>query len=513
MMARIFTRHGPAAVLIGVILILAGAVRLVDLGSRPMHADEANQAVKLGALLESGDYRFDPHDHHGPTLYYFALIPAWLRGQTTLARLTETTVRLTPAVFGMLGVLLIAGVAAPLGARTAVMAAALLAVAPASAYYSRYFIQETLLVTFCLAAWVCAKRTAETRSIGWAVGAGISLGLMQATKASAPVFVLAAVVAWLCVRERRWTNATAANQKAPLPVVPIPRAVATGNPKTASGAGLGAILGWAAAGFAVTFVCFYSSFFTHFQGLRDAFTTYGAMGARAVGLGGAHDKPWWYYADLFWRHRRGGYVWDQTLFLSLAVGGGILSLFLQDRLARGVAVYLAVLAVMLSATPYKTPWIVVHFVPPMAILAAWLLARVGEWRCGRFPAALVFLAVFGILTWQMRLTVFRFPAAERNPLAYVHSGPDVLKVAGLAERAPPGPIKVISEEYWPLPWYLRRHTNVGYWTTVPDDCDASLIFVSATLANEVRSRLQGHYKTGYLGLRPGFVMLTFLAEP
>ena len=38
-----------------------------------MHHDEANQAVKFGALLERGEYRYDAHDHHGPTLYYLTL--------------------------------------------------------------------------------------------------------------------------------------------------------------------------------------------------------------------------------------------------------------------------------------------------------------------------------------------------------------------------------------------------------------------------------------------------------
>ena len=157
------TRRWLIGVLITLVVILAGVVRLMDLGARPMHADEANQAVKLGALLETGDYRFDPSDHHGPTLYYFALLPAWLRGETTLAQLTETTVRLTPVAFGIAGVLLLAVAATPLGARTSVMAAAWMAMAPASVYYSRYFIQETLLVTFGLAAWICAERTAKTR--------------------------------------------------------------------------------------------------------------------------------------------------------------------------------------------------------------------------------------------------------------------------------------------------------------------------------------------------------------
>ena len=36
---------------LGGILIVAGWLRFHDLGSRPMHADEDNQAAKLGALL------------------------------------------------------------------------------------------------------------------------------------------------------------------------------------------------------------------------------------------------------------------------------------------------------------------------------------------------------------------------------------------------------------------------------------------------------------------------------
>ena len=48
-----------------------------------MHHDEANQAVKFGALLETGAYQYDRNDHHGPTLYYLTLPSAWLRGQAT----------------------------------------------------------------------------------------------------------------------------------------------------------------------------------------------------------------------------------------------------------------------------------------------------------------------------------------------------------------------------------------------------------------------------------------------
>ena len=183
-------------------------LRTHELARRPMHADEANQAVKLGELLETGRYAYDPGDHHGPTLYYAALPIAWLRGQRTLAALDETTVRLVPALAGTLGVLLLAALAMPpalsrsngLGRWPALAAAAFMAVAPPAVYYSRYFVQETLLVTFTLAALVCAQRWWRTGRGSWALGAGACAGLMQATKESAPLFALAALIALAAVR-------------------------------------------------------------------------------------------------------------------------------------------------------------------------------------------------------------------------------------------------------------------------------------------------------------------------
>ncbi|MBN1939786.1 MAG: TIGR03663 family protein, partial [Candidatus Aminicenantes bacterium] len=57
----------------GLILLAIAAgllLRLNDLDLRPMHHDEANQAVKFATLLEKGEYVYDKTDHHGPLLYY-----------------------------------------------------------------------------------------------------------------------------------------------------------------------------------------------------------------------------------------------------------------------------------------------------------------------------------------------------------------------------------------------------------------------------------------------------------
>ncbi|MGH7944712.1 MAG: hypothetical protein ACREF9_06865, partial [Opitutaceae bacterium] len=105
-----FLRWLPLAL----VTLVAFWLRTHDLDRRPMHADEANQAVKLGQLLDAGHYEFDPRDHHGPTLYYAAVPVAWLRGERSLATLTETSVRLVPALFGTFSVVLLVCVGAAL---------------------------------------------------------------------------------------------------------------------------------------------------------------------------------------------------------------------------------------------------------------------------------------------------------------------------------------------------------------------------------------------------------------
>ncbi|MCK7496472.1 MAG: hypothetical protein MZW92_40380 [Comamonadaceae bacterium] len=89
----------PLAVFGG--LALAPRWRSAWADLRPMHHDEANQAVKFGELLETGDYRYDRHDHHGPTLYYLTL-PAGLAARAAHAGVARRTdaARAVPAVFG-----------------------------------------------------------------------------------------------------------------------------------------------------------------------------------------------------------------------------------------------------------------------------------------------------------------------------------------------------------------------------------------------------------------------------
>ena len=463
-------RRLDAGLLLLVVLLALG-LRLSDLAVRPMHADEANQAVKLGAMLEGGTYRFDPRDHHGPTLYYFGLLPARLRGESTLAALTETTVRLTPVLAGVGAVALLWWLVRPLGRWPAFTAALLLTVSPAAVYYSRFFIQESLLVLFTLGALVSGSGWWRRGGWMWAAATGLCAGLMLATKASALPYAAAALLALAaCGRKGKalWREA-------------------------------------ALAGGVALFVAamFYSSFGRNHAGLRDMVHSLDLMFMRAAGGESGHEKPWWYYARLFVFQRNGGLLWDQTVFLLSALVGGVIA-WRRGGLPRFSAVYTAILALMLSLTPYKTPWQVVNFLPGLCVLAALAVTQLRGWR-----AVLLGLIIVLGLGWETRQAVFLRPADERNPLAYVHTVPDMRKVPALAAKAPAGPVKVISREYWPLPWYLRGRPETGYWAEPPPDCDGALVFAEAEQADAVRARLRGRYQESFLGLRPGLVVVVF----
>ena len=142
------------------VLAVAAGFRLPGLDHRPMHADEANQAVKTGILWETGTYHYDVADHHGPSLYWLTLPVLRLSGAADFAHSEEHAYRIVPVVFGLGVVALVLLLADGLG-RTAALAAGLLtAISPAMVYFSRYYIQEMLLVFFTTGAIVAGWRYA-----------------------------------------------------------------------------------------------------------------------------------------------------------------------------------------------------------------------------------------------------------------------------------------------------------------------------------------------------------------
>ena len=176
--------------------VIAMVVRLPELDRRPMHTDEAAHAIKFRDLYQGDGYRYEPYEFHGPTLNYLTLPVVWLSGASDFARTSQWHYRIVPVLFGVGLVVLLLGAGDGLGRTAAVCAGILTAVSPAMAFYSRYYIQEMLLVCFTFGVIVFGWRYARSRSAPWAVAAGVSAGLMHATKETsviAPAAMLGAL--------------------------------------------------------------------------------------------------------------------------------------------------------------------------------------------------------------------------------------------------------------------------------------------------------------------------------
>jgi predicted membrane-bound mannosyltransferase len=239
--------------------------------------------------------------------------------------------------------------------------------------------------------------------------------------------------------------------------------------------------------------------------------------ARAAGQG--HQQPIWYYGRLL----TGG--WSGALLLALACVG--LFIALKRRKASPhqlLACYCLIITAIYSLIPYKTPWLALNLWLPLAIFAGMTLELLWRWTEVRFGRrvwipAFCLLACAGVLIeHDTRQWVFLQPADETNPYAYAHTCDDILglptEIADMARidgiNSPR--IAVIAADPWPLPWYLRRFRQVGFWQPGQQVPDADFYVTSTEAAEQYADKLRG-FRPDFFGSRPGVLFLVWLPEP
>lgn len=463
-------------VLILVATILALVLRLPRLQQRPMHGDEAVHAIKFGKLFKEGVYTYDPDEYHGPTLNYLTLVPAWLTGAANLTQVSEVTLRIVPVFFGVCLILLLLLVARPLGTGATVYAAVLTAVSPAMVFYSRYYIQEILLVCFTFGAIASGYRYARNRSMAWALLTGVFLGLMHATKETCVIAFGSMVLALLL---------TLLMQRRDAPLLAALKAIRRSHWAGALAAGV------------IVSGLFHSSFLTNPGGIIDSIRTYTTYLGRASG-NAMHLHPWSYYLEMLIYFRYGdGPFWTEAPIVLLAVVGLVAAMTRKGwssadaPLLRFIAFYTVIMTVVYSAVPYKTPWCLLGFLHGMILLAgvgAVVLVRLVP---NVLPRLIVLFLLFDTsiyLTWEACRASYTFDADSRNPYVYAHPTAEVFTIvqkieeyAGAHEDGRNMPIEVIcpGDDYWPLPWYLRAFTRVSWLNHVAEDMDSAPLIIAS----------------------------------
>jgi uncharacterized protein (TIGR03663 family) len=413
-------------------------LRLALLELRPLHHDEGVNAWFLNDLLSGKGYKYNPEAFHGPFLYLFAWPFARLFGLGT------TALRLPVALVSASTLLLLLPLRRRLGAAGVTGAAWLLAVSPSLVFYGRDLIHETYLVFFTLALVVNAWLWLQSGRRRHLILAAACLSLMFTVKETAVLalagLAIAAAVTW------------AAGLR---PSGGLPR-VAPGD------------IEWAAALALVLYVLGFTTFLTNPGGLVDSMLGLLPWAEKGVGVQGTgHEKPWPYFFGLLFRF--------EAVPLVLSLGGAALAWRRRDGLGVFCALWAASQIALYSAIAYKTPWLMINMVVPLALTAGVFFREAAAQPWPRLLRSGLLAALIAGLGWSAwRAVDVSMRRYDDSSLGLVYSDTSrhiwelLAFVRAAAARVPDPPgasLAVFVNGRWPIPWYLRDLPRIR-WTRV-----------------------------------------------
>jgi len=524
------TFHLLSAAVFLLAVALAAFLRFYLIGIKPLHHDEGVNSHFLLALYNQGQYTYNPENYHGPTLYYFALVSLYGLGKTELA------LRFWPALWGLLSVLSLWPLRRRLGQVGTPVAALLIALSPGLVYFSRDFIHESSFGFFSLAMVVCAWCYVETKRFLYLALLAASAGLLFATKETAIITAVVIVLAAICaevwdlgrqlIAEHRFSVGTLLRE--------IWREWRDAWPR------FDPLLA-AIVIFLFINVVFYSSIFTHWEGVLDAGKSVLMWTKRGV-TEHIHDHAYHYYLGLLFK-----------LELPLLVGtllGIIVALWRGTRFGLFLMAWTIGIILGYSLIPYKTPWLIVSMLVPCALLSGYAAQKISALLRSdslRMIGAALLIAILipcGRLAWRVnfekpddndnksgyfvplgeRLKLMAYTNGQYGGYVYAQTDKDILNLVRAideaAERRLTGKstgIYIASTDYWPLPWYLRDYTGVAYVGSLPVDGQsnsmAQPIIIGEDDEQEAIEKMIGpNFQSSTFILRPGVNLILYVRE-
>lgn len=503
------------------IFVVGAVLRLYDLKLVPLHHDEGVNGNFLVRLVRDGAYRYDPENYHGPTLYYFSALIPWITKLLfgPAARdnygLTTFTIRLVPVLFGLGTIGLVFLLRKKLGTVATLAAGLMLAISPGAVYLSRYFIHETLFVFFTLAIVVAAVLFYEERNPSYLIPAGASAALLFATKETAMISVGVLIIAFgltllYVYVNRKSLSSPVKRRRAPSLTDSLSATIREmGGKSNLLTAAIFALLT-----FLGCYLLFYSSFFQNSQGIYDSLKTF-AIWTKTGTTAHVHPAPQYF----IWLTRQ-----EAPLLFLGTIGATLIVLKPRNALALFCALWSFGMIAAYSLIPYKTPWLLLNFVVPLALIAGYAIQAIYDIdrRQLRLVSAILFVAVCVGLYQSIDLNfinydndqpryVYVYAHTKRNVLDLVDQIDRIAKEEGGAETG----ISIISPDYWPLPWYLRNYTRVGYYGRMAASSEP-IIVANANQKTEVEANFGPLYQQvlskepgDTFELRPGVNLLLY----
>lgn len=501
------------------IFVIAAILRLYDLNLVPLHHDEGVNGNFLLTLVRDGRYTYDPANYHGPTLYYITAVIPWtirilfgVDARETYG-LNTIVIRLVPALFGLATIWLVFLLRRRLGTVATLSAALLLALSPGAVYLSRYFIHETLFVFFTLGIVVAGLKFYESHNPVYLILAAVSSAMLFASKETAMISAGVLIIALVSTQIYQRLVATPDDPPSPLSLKDLTEEL--GGPT--------ALALWVALAlivFVAVNVFLYTSFFQNYpKGIYDALSTFKIW--TKTGKEAHVHSPETY---LYWLKEQ------EFAPLFLGVLGAIFVVFRpKNTFALFSALWAFGLLAAYSLVPYKTPWLALNFIVPLTLIAGFAVQRIFELEKGKLRLPIVMLVAAMLIGGYQTVDLNFINYDNDDPYyvyVYAHTKRGTKKLVDeidkLAKQGPDGNrtgITIVSREYWPLPWYLRHYTRVGYFGRMTQS-NEPIIIASEDQRSEMDSTFGALYRlvpsgepNGGFSLRPGVNLLLYVRRP
>jgi uncharacterized protein (TIGR03663 family) len=481
------------------IAVGAFVLRAIDLDARPLHHDESEHAWFAWRLVTGEGYRYDPV-FHGPVQFYLLALADLIFG------VHDAVARVPAVTGGSLIVFLPFFLRRQLGRPATLATSVLIAISPSFLYVSRFAREDIHVEALTFGILIVLVRFLE-RPARWHPIAGLALfAVAFATKES--TYITAFLVVLLLVgafglqalRSRR-----VGERMREARLVREVRAL-----------GLDVWV-WGVCAFLVVFTILFSTFLAHPGGLREGLTgsiSYW-LSQQDVARGG---QPPYYYVVLLL-----GYEW-----LCVVLGiVGIVGVMRRATAARVAIVWtFAGSLAVYSWASERMPWLVIHPLLPLTLLAGLGLQEIWKRRASLGFRALLALVVVGAgatLASAVRVA-YVSPTDPRELLTQVQTADDVPRVRTMLfaldrrMRAGGGPPLAITVDSfggtgWPWSWYLRdlpvNYPDMSTPAYVPQ---GDVILVSDLTNGSVAPKLVG-YEARRMHLRVWWVTEYGAASP
>ncbi len=468
------------------LLLLAGFVlRSIALDIKPSHFDEGINGNFVAKMWQDGYYRYDPTNFHGPLYFYFLLFSEMFFGRGIVG------FRLVNGLISLASIFLVIKHRRFVG-NGAVWAAAMLALSTGSIFYSRYAIHESLFIflqiLFSL-GWFLWESERSRRSIVMMV-----IGFFGTFAVKETYFIFFVVWFIAVYATKIWTR-WRGEKLAPLPVLPVVDASETARENdfwrtraTNSFIALASLAGVLAT------VVLYTGFFIYPHGLIDMFQSVAFWVKTGTGHSG-HEKPFVYWLQLLLRYEVPGLI---ALLMSLPM-------FLMSR--KGPIRVLSLVAfgtwLAYSIIPYKTPWLILNLLWPLAFVFGEQAAFLRQQRFMKL-GVLRWLVLVVPLVWSLnrmqRLNFHDF-TNEREPYVYVQSTMTMKTtldyVAARVRKFPEDlnmNLKVLVRDPWPLPWIFGHYPHLAYGRADINDLSGSdLVLIDGVDQTVIETKLPGRF--------------------